>query len=171
MNDDRFPQRRSLRLNSYDYSLAGAYYVTICTKDRQCLLSTIENAEVRLSRIGEIVKEELRKTVEIRPDVELDSCVIMPNHLHIILFLLGESKLTAVINGLKSAATKQARTPGLISVEASLWQRGFYDHIIRNDADLARIREYIRLNPFEWEYDEENPDRIARRNSHILNPE
>ncbi|MEP0761580.1 MAG: transposase [Chloroflexota bacterium] len=179
--------RRSLRLRGHDYAEAGAYFVTVCTGGRVCLLSTIVGGEVELSAVGQIVEEEWLRTPDIRPQVRLDEFVIMPNHLHAILeitetreppvgaycntplreppgarspLLRSPSQtLGAIIRGFKGTTTRRVnalrQTPG-----ARFWQRNYYEHIIRDEADLARLREYVVCNPGRWAEDDENPANI-----------
>ena len=167
--------RHSLRLRGYDYAQAGAYFVTICTQGRECLFGEVVDGEMRLNEWGRIVGDEWMKTAEIRDEIELDAWVVMPNHCHGIVVLNDDGRGTArrtptveqfgqpvpgsiptIIRAFKSAVTKRINelrgTPG-----NSLWQRNYYEHIIRNDDDLARIREYIVNNPLQWALDRENP--------------
>jgi putative transposase len=168
--------RRSIRLRSYDYSAGGCFFVTICTHNRDCLLGAVENDCVDLSAFGhltELAWEEIRSHF---PRAELDEFVIMPNHVHGIILNWGEpgmpchaptpgafaqptaGTISAVIRSFKSAAARAANevrgTPG-----APLWQRGFYEHLVRNDPELDRIRRYIATNPSAWNDDEENQQR------------
>jgi len=161
MHDD-LPRRRSLRLWGYDYSQTGAYFVTICAHERRCLFGGIEGAQISLSPIGEIVAGEWSASADLRRDVELDSFVIMPNHLHGIL-LLGRSEaaaaarpLGAVIRGFKAATTRAVFAAGH-SLQHPLWQRNYYEHIIRNEESLEAIRAYIADNPAKWADDRQNP--------------
>jgi len=166
--------RRSIRLRGYDYSKPGAYYVTICTENHDCLFGEIENGKMRLNESGEIIKNEWKNTRKIRPNVILDKYVIMPDHFHAIIIIEPElldyprindnnsmeradrirfrspsKNLGAIIRGFKSATAKQInilrQTPG-----APLWQRNYYEHILRNENDLNRIRTYIINNPSNW---------------------
>jgi REP element-mobilizing transposase RayT len=169
-------RRRSIRLRDYDYSQGGAYFVTICTRDRECLFGEIIGHTTRLSAVGEIVHDEWLRSVDLRKEIDLDGWVMMPNHIHAIVVIadLGRGdrpvapttrpgprprSLSSLMAGFKSAATTQVNaqrgTPGV-----PLWQRNYYEHVIRNDADLTRIREYITTNPFRWGDDENNPVNI-----------
>lgn len=174
--------RRSIRLAGYDYSQAGAYFVTICTQDRACLFGEIADGEMWLSNMGEIVKDEWLRTAKIRSNVELDTFVVMPNHFHGIIVLHPDGRGTlqhastndecvptvekfskptsntipTIVRLFKSATTRcinvMCNIPGV-----KLWQRNYYEHIIRNDESLNRIREYIVNNPLQWALDRENP--------------
>jgi len=168
--------RRSIRLAGYDYSQAGAYFVTVCAHDRICLFGDIMNGDMRLNDAGKIVHDEWLRTAGIRSNVELDVFVVMPNHFHGIILLHPDGRGTlqraptveqfgkptsntipTIVRLFKSASTKRINeirhTPG-----AAIWQRNYYEHIIRNDESLNRIREYIMTNPIRWEADEENPN-------------
>ncbi|CAN5123371.1 transposase [soil metagenome] len=161
----------SNRLRVWDYSSNGYYFITICVKDRKCVLGEIKDKKMFLSDIGNIIKEEWFQTSKIRSNVSLDEFVIMPNHIHGILIInsnvetsrrdvstnkkLQPNSLGSIVGQFKSIATKRIRN---IYPEFS-WQPRYYDHIIRNEISLQSIREYIRWNPFKWEIDEENPSK------------
>ena len=159
---DELPRRRSIRLRDYDYAQAGAYFVTICTHERRSLFGRIVDAQMQVDSIGEIIAQEWVKSAEMRPDVELDAFVIMPNHLHGIV-LLGQSgagaaarPLGAVIRGFKAAATGALAAAGH-GLNHPLWQRNYYEHIIRSEESLEAIRAYIADNPARWAEDRQNP--------------
>jgi REP element-mobilizing transposase RayT len=150
---------------------AGWYFVTICTHDRQCTLGEIVEGSVILSPAGLIVEEEWRRTPTVRPNVGLDEFVVMPNHVHGIVVLTGDSGKTsqrdistksrlrphsfgAMIGQFKSVCTKQIRGAGFSKFS---WQARFYEHIIRDERSLESIRQYIEDNPAKWEFDEDNP--------------
>jgi len=173
--------RRSIRLPTYDYSEPGAYFVTIVAYHRQPLFGQIENRILRLSRLGEIIHEEWLNSANIRMEVELDEFIIMPNHLHAIVWINDtassllfdnpsenpetlsgykspkgplKKSLGSLIAGFKSACTtrynRNLQTYGL-----PIWQRNYYEHIIRDQPDLEQIRLYIQENPLHWEIDPE----------------
>ena len=166
--------RRSIRLNQYNYSLPGAYFITICTHKRQYLFGHIEDQKMLLNKNGLIVKDELLKTAVLRPYLSIDEYVIMPNHLHAIIWIydpLSESldeagvnkfgkprakTLGSIIGAFKAAATRrineQSGNDGPF-----VWQRNYYEHVIRRDESMKEIREYIRYNPLNWDTDPENP--------------
>ncbi len=162
---------KSIRLKDYDYSQPGGYFITVCTANKQRVFGNISNDQTDPNRFGLIVREEWLKTAAIRPYVELDAFVVMPNHFHGILLIAEDSGATqrvaatrtlrphsvgSIIGQFKSASTKSIRRSGL---ETFAWQRNFYEHIIRNEDDLAEIREYIIGNPAKWSEDEDNPER------------
>jgi putative transposase len=167
-------RRRSIRLKGYRYAWMGFYFVTICTHERQCLFGKISDRRMTLSEMGLLVDEEWRRAPLIRPEVRLDRFVVMPNHLHGLLQLSPgaasqgieadrrpgpEAKsLGAIIGGFKAACT--SRINGLRSTPgAPVWQRNYFERVIRDEAELAAIRRYIENNPAAWAEDEENPDR------------
>ena len=164
--------RRSIRLKGYDYSQAGLYFITICTKNREHLFGQIENGIMILNEFGEIANNEWSKTADIRDNVELLEYIIMPNHMHGIILLndMDDRRGTArraptmqfgkpiprslptIIRAFKSAVTKQINIlrnkPGM-----PVWQRNYYEHIIRNEKSYYRIAEYIIYNPLKWQDD------------------
>ena len=181
---------RSARLPGYDYSQNGMYFTTICTKDKEEFFGEIKNGEMILNDIGKIVRKELLQTPIIRKNVKLDRWVIMPNHLHVIIEIIDQpngvetprknwvetprrgvstmrggynpnwkpNSLGSIINQFKSVCTKRIwkTVPNI----GFAWQSRFYDHIIRNDESLNKIREYIQTNPGMWERDRNNTENI-----------
>ena len=172
--------RRSIRLPGYDYSQAGAYFVTIVAQNRETLFGEVVNAEMKLSQFGQIADECWRAIPEHFPNVELGAHVIMPNHVHgIILINEDDSRnnvgatqcvaptapgirrpkgpkqrsLGSIIGSFKSAVShkinKQLSATGI-------WQRNYYEHIIRDETSLEKIRTYIIDNPHNWETDDLN---------------
>jgi REP element-mobilizing transposase RayT len=203
--------RRSIRLRDYDYSSAGAYFVTILVKQRECPLGEVVDGEMRLSEIGEIVRAVWDSLPQRYPGVELDEFGIMPNHTHGIIVIMPEAERAALqaasaraAAGVEIArpdtvravhepplrrglhtpppspapATAQDRRRMLLpkiigyfkmntAKRANLlrdmsgqpfWHRDYYEHVIRNRAELERIREYIANNPLKWELDQLHPD-------------
>ena len=161
-------RRKSNRLEGYDYSQAGCYFVTVCVQDMQCLFGEIVEGRMVLNEAGEIVNARWQWLFERYDYVELDDYVVMPNHLHGILIIqhrrdrsrpvptdaLKIKSLSELVGAFKTTSSKHIRENALVSFK---WQRSFYDHVIRDDDDLKRIREYIQNNPLEWALDEENP--------------
>lgn len=146
--------------------------MTICTKDRDYIFGEIINSEVRLSTLGKVIQMEWSNIPRRFPNVQLDVFAIMPNHLHGIIFInICRGNLYGYPDG--KARTSPAPTLGKIigafkslciqgCIKNSLnigkfWQRNYYEHIIRNENELHRIREYIQNNPLKWELDRENP--------------
>ena len=178
--DPQKHHRRSIRLKEYDYSNPGTYFVTICTHNRQCLFGDVVDGQMRLNNIGQVVTEEWIRSKELRKEIELDEFIVMPNHMHGIVIIpesnpvvvvvvvgaTGRSPLLlpkgpasksigSLIAGFKAHATKIINviraTPG-----APVWQRNYYEHIIRDDKELLYVREYIAYNPLLWIKDENN---------------
>ena len=157
----RLPQRKHPRLEHYDYSTAGAYYITICTQNRQCLLSHIVGrglapAEVQYSTYGQIAEEQLFLLEKRYPSLKIDQHVIIPNHIHAILLLdeaAGASTsptITDIVCAYKSLTTRQCKKVQPIE---KLFQTSFYEHVIRGREDYNEIAEYIANNPKQWELD------------------
>ena len=155
------PQRKHPRLDHYDYSSAGAYFITICTHNRRCLLSHIVGrglapAEIRYTAYGEIARRQLVLLEERFPFLKVDQYVIMPNHIHAIL-LLGNAAgasprptVSDVICAYKSLTTIECKKT--VSID-KLFQASFYDHVIRGQEDYDEISRYILENPLKWELD------------------
>ena len=235
--------RRSIRLKGYDYSQAGAYFVTICVKERACLFGDVLDGEMRLNDVGQMVTHDWVELPERFPTVKIDEFVVMPNHLHGIIILTGHNDETRtnnvgaplvgaqlpdvaqpragigertnnvvgaplvgarlpdvaqpragidertnnvvgaplvgaqlpddampgttlgdVIGAFKSITTDHyingVKQNGWPSFPGKLWQRNYYERIIRNDVDLNQIREYIITNPIRWKFNKENPNCI-----------
>ena len=176
------PHRQSIRLPDFDYSQPGAYFVTIVTQDRKMLFGQIVGGEMELNDIGRMVRAAWIAIPEHYPMVELGEFVIMPNHFHgIIAICVGESQginvgarhavprpfsekegfgkpvsgsISTILRSFKSATTK-AFHEFFGHAEESLWQRSFYEHVIRNERDYQAISDYILANPLNWEKDEE----------------
>lgn len=173
-------QRYSIRLPDYDYSQSGVYFLTLCVHNRLCLFGDVLDGTMHLNELGKIVAAEWLRTPVVRPQVILDEQVLMPNHFHAIIaiensrrgvlpyarptFRSPSQTVGAVVRGFKSATTKQINefrgTPGAV-----LWQRSFYEHVVRNDDELTRIRKYIDNNPLQWSLDRENPERGVYQNA------
>ncbi len=172
--------RRSLRLKGYDYSQEGAYYVTIVTQHHLCLFGDAVNGAMRLNELGRALEDEWLKTAEIRQNIQLDYFMVMPNHFHAVVFITRNvvgrgtlqraptentreqfgkpiyGSLASIVRAFKAVTTKRVNdirgTQG-----APVWQRGYYEHIVRNERELQRIRAYIVNNPANWQLDQENP--------------
>ena len=156
-------RRRPLRLPYYDYASAGAYFITICTWRRTCLFGDVRDGAMRMNRSGEIVETCWRDLPNHYPHVKLDSFVVMPNHLHGIIVLepaadLPEkrSAIPEIVRAFKSFSARRINTLRNASGR-SLWQRGYYEHVVRNEIPLAEIREYIDSNPARWLADHNHP--------------
>ena len=167
-----FPHRKSTRLPGFDYSSPGAYFITICTKDRKCFLSRIvvgaihesPEASVLLSEAGQIVNRVIEALPTRYPGLFVDQHVIMPNHVHLLLRieerrairelpLQAEEKRALVdkaVGFLKMNSSKQIHTH---CPDIPVWQRSYHDHIIRDERDYLKIWNYIEMNPARWEKD------------------
>jgi REP-associated tyrosine transposase len=167
--------RRSIRLKGYDYTQAGAYFITICSRHGQSLFGHIKNGKMNLNEWGRIVEQEWLQTAVLRPNVILDIFQIMPNHFHSTFWNVGAShsmaevthlpqfskpqkgSLGTIVGAFKSAVTHSInnlrQTKGI-----SVWQRGYYDQIIRNERHLTAVRQYIIDNPANWESDKLQPN-------------
>jgi len=205
--DPRKHHRRSIRLKGYDYTQAGAYFVTFVTHDRECLFGEVVDGVMRLNAFGEIVRDEWFRTAVVRPYVMLDpdEFVVMPNHVHGIIWITGRDdpvgrphdpvgrphdpvgrphdpvgrraaspqhdqrprgpaagSVGAIIGQIKSIAAK--RINALRGTPAGpVWGRNYYEHIIRYETSLNRIRRYIVANPSRWAEDHEHPRHPLRR--------
>ena len=177
--------RRSIRLPGYDYSRAGAYYVTLVTYRRDCLFGEVVNEEMILNDFGKIADEYWHAIPEHFPFMELGAYVVMPNHAHGIMVIHnGESpsnvgathasplrihnshprgasprSLGAIVGSFKSAVTKRI---GRELNATGIWQRNYYEHIIRNEESLCRIRQYVYNNAITWQHDQLHPDNPSK---------
>ena len=192
-------RRRSIRLQGYDYSWQGAYFVTICTQNRECLFGNMQHNEMVVNNAGEMACKIWNNLSVKCPAVSIDEFIVMPNHVHGIIIIVGAPLVGAlslelrmgrtgredmysnrVGMGKDRAGTRPAPTSlgDIVGIFKSisthqyainvnknnwpafpgkLWQRNYYERIIRNDDELNRIREYILNNPQQWDYDENNP--------------
>ncbi|MCL4467272.1 MAG: transposase [Chloroflexi bacterium] len=154
MNDlkDLYPSRRTTRLPDYDYSWSGAYFVTVCTHGKACLFGEQTNAAVALNDLGRIVEATWLALPEHFPSVRLDAFVVMPNHVHGVLLLSANQTsanapaLGTVVGAFKSAVSRRLHE-ALADDCSPIWQQRFYEHVVRGEADLQRLREYIANNP------------------------
>ena len=161
---------QSFRLQNWDYSSEGLYFITICTQNKEHYFGEVENEEMKLSEIGEIVQSEWLKGPTIRPDMnlELGEFIVMPNHFHGLIYIgsnMGnrnyelkyknqfgpQSKnLSAIIRGFKSSVTTWCRKNKIADFK---WQISFHDHIIQNKESFEKIQKYIIENAENWEKD------------------
>ncbi len=157
MTDHPYPQRKSPRLPKYDYSQAGAYFVTICTFRRLPLFGEIRDGVMYRNSTGEIAAACWLALPDHYPHIELDVSVIMPNHMHGIIVIYAEEAsgappLGQIINSYKGAVTRQVRRAAN-QPDLRIWQGRYHDHIIRSEASLQAIREYVVTNPARWPED------------------
>lgn len=172
-----YRRRNSLRHPHYDYTRPGAYFVTICQYRRHCVFGTVVDQTMILNPLGQLATDCLT-TFEVRhTSVTIDTAIIMPNHVHILLWIncdpgkistnikpkegkFGDAiagSLSTLMGAYKGSVTQLARNRSLWA-RSPLWQDDFYDHIVRNEDELARIRDYIVNNPARWHEDQLHPD-------------
>ena len=157
-------RKSTLRLPGYDYTQSNYYFITACTENKRKWFGIIKNHKMVLNNYGNIVKQQWEWLAKQYPYVRLDEYIIMPNHIHGILIIdksiqpghdlvLHIKSLSSLIGAFKTTSSKSIRLNGLNNFT---WQRSFYDHIIRNEKSLKKIREYIINNPAAWAKDGEN---------------
>lgn len=163
--EKELPQRKSTRLKNFDYSFSGAYFITICTENRQQILSRIVGGDVpdapknvELSTYGKIAEKYIKQLNDFYDDVKVDRYVIMPNHIHIMLFVLqnGASRTSPPTRQHATVSQFVSTFKRFCNKEygGNIWQRYFYDHVIRNCEDYEEHIKYIYENPICWYYDE-----------------
>jgi len=181
--DPAVHHRRSIRLKNYDYSKPGYYFVTIVVRDRKCVLGEVRDGEVRLSRVGEMVRDVWQGLSDHFPGMALDEFVVMPNHLHGVVVINPTNDRNVSVGATfmaphvrcsmrRMGAMNRAPTLGEVvrrfkavsaraihrgGFGAFVWQRNYHEHIIRSDLSLTAVRNYILCNPTEWDLDPENP--------------
>lgn len=151
------PKRKNIRLNDYNYSSNGAYFITICTKNKENLLwkNVVANCvrpldQLPLSKIGIVIENEIYKLNTVYENIKVDKYQIMPNHIHLIIFIYEDSNgrtqfaptISRIIKQFKGSITKQ--------IEFSIWQKSFYDRIIRNEKGYQEVWNYIHNNPLKY---------------------
>jgi REP element-mobilizing transposase RayT len=215
--DPKIHHRRSIRLQGYDYTSPGAYYVTLCSFGKQCIFGRVVNDQMHENECGKIVRQQWFESARIRQELELDAFTVMPNHLHGILWIVRPNGVRPGANGARPAANmvlarsertkrvgpsgarpqpstirspERGRTPfgptnripamrphslaswvaGFKSAVTSrvrkywnkpnaiVWQEDYFEHVIRDEDELYRIRDYILTNPARWKFDHENPE-------------
>jgi len=176
---DPRPRRRSLRLPGYDYSQAGAYFITACTHNRAMLFGDVIDGVVRLSEMGAIVQQAWDDLPTHYHGIDLDAFIVMPNHVHGIIVLADQSERRhanpEIVRGFKTFSARRVNERARIGVHVEAgfkpalgprtrtirWQRGYYEHVVRNEKALDRIRAYIANNPARWADDPENISRAV----------
>jgi putative transposase len=155
--DPDIHHRHSIRLKEFDYSKSGAYFTTIVTQNRLPLFGEIDNGCCCPNNFGNIVNNEWSRLPQRFPGMDIDYSIVMPNHFHGIIILTDcnpGSNIASILGSYKSSTSRMInairKTPG-----QSVWQRNYYEHIIRNETYLNRIREYILYNPENWLQDDE----------------
>ncbi|MDP2896968.1 MAG: hypothetical protein Q8Q12_10495 [bacterium] len=199
--------RRSIRLRGYDYSAEGAYFVTICTQDRACLFGEVVDGEMRLHSAGTMVQGAWDELPSFYPGIVVDAFVVMPNHIHGIIALVGRNiktmvgagpcacpvdaetqddapphrhgqpqgvaptlSLADVVHRFKTLTTKRyvdgVKQYGWPAFPGRLWQRNYYEQVVRSKSSWNRVRHYIAHNPRHWESDRENPGAVSGQSKH-----
>ncbi|MGA7839130.1 MAG: transposase [Ignavibacteriaceae bacterium] len=159
-------ERKPNRLKPYDYSLAGYYFLTICVFKRKELFGGINNAKMKLNKFGTLVKHHLELLGDLYEYIEIDYSIIMPDHIHLILInrknkaSISRNKMVVskIIQQFKSSCNKDIRR--IPKSRQRIWQKSFYDRIIRNERELYLIRKYISENPLKWEYEKNYPENL-----------
>ena len=177
------PRRKPNRLKGYNYRRAGAYFVTIVVQGRLCLFGDIVGEEMKLNDAGNMIRRTWDALPQRFPNIRIDTFIVMPNHIHGIIVINPPNHMRAttrvaptahgrdivpvpslgdMVGAYKSLTTLEY-TRGVNAemwtpFEGKLWQRNYYEHIVRNDESLTRIRRYILDNPAQWAFDQENPD-------------
>ncbi len=200
MNYDPYlHHRRSIRLKGYDYSQNGAYFITICTQDRENCFGEIINVQIVHNDAAHMVGKWYNELTNKYPNIELDEFVIMPNHFHCIIQIINENtgqnmghnvgqthrsaptmddnnesvganlcvrpKINEIIQWFKTMTSNEyirnVKQQGWKSFSGKLWQRNYYEHIIRDENELNRIRNYIKTNLIKWQSDQNNPESLC----------
>ena len=166
MDDEKkLPKRKPTRLKAFDYNKSGAYFITICTEERRQILSRIVGVDVlgdpknvELLPYGMVADKYIKQTNEFYENLTVDQYVIMPNHIHLILFVCedGSPRTSTPTKQTSSVSHFISTFKRFCNKEygGNIWQRGFYDHIIRGQEDYDEIVKYIYENPIRWHYDE-----------------
>ena len=156
--------RKCIRMKCYDYNLQGAYFITVCTHERKPLFGWCESISeyevpcVRLSPLGEAVNDHIAKISAAYPMIAVEKYVIMPNHIHLLLFVNEDYRnssnrrdkmlIAKAMQSFKASVSRQAKDQ-----QQPIWQSRYYDHVIRSDDEFLRIWQYIDSNPAKWKLD------------------
>ncbi len=158
--DLNFTHRKSIRLKGYDYSQNGLYFITICIKNRENLLGEINNKELLLNDAGKMIEQFCLNLEERFQNIKCDNYIVMPNHLHFILEIEHkntETTLSKIIQWFKTETTNEyirnVKYNNWKPFDCKLWQRNYYEHIIRNETEYENIFNYINNNPANWKND------------------
>jgi REP element-mobilizing transposase RayT len=150
-------------LSAYDYSQAGAYFITVCTQNRVMLFGEVIDCDVQLNGMGMIVRQAWDDLPTHYHGIDLDAFIVMPNHIHGIIILADQPErrraLPEIVRGFKMFSARRVNERA--GKRGVLWQRGYYEHVIRTEKALARVRAYIAHNPGRWADDPENISRAA----------
>ena len=151
---------KTIRLKNYDYSSNGMYFITICSEKKRCIFGNIVGqglCSCQLSETGKIIKEEIESLSQRYSEIKIENFIIMPNHVHILLTLERQEQspcptISEAICSFKSITTKRANLQDNVKGR-KIWQRSFYDHIVRNQTDYEQIWQYIEYNVAKWNED------------------
>jgi putative transposase len=166
-------RHKSIRIQGYDYSQPGTYFITICTSQKKMLFGEVTQGIIHLSKLGEIARQELGQLPLKFSRIHLDAFVVMPNHIHVLITISAsavaiqatnaeafshpvQGSIPTVVRAYKAAVTRQAamRRDNPIS---EVWQRNYYEHVVRTEKEKEQIYAYIVSNPDQWSFDDENP--------------
>ena len=159
LNNMDFPKRKPNRLKEFDYSQPGAYFITICTKDKQSIFwenvgaSIARPDTVPLSAYGKIAEEAIQNITTHYPMITVDNYVVMPNHIHLLLQITADGSGRAMLAPTISKVVQQMKGYVTKKIGESVWQKLFHDHVVRGEQDYLKIWEYIENNPKQWELD------------------
>ena len=161
MENSKLPNRKSYRLEDYDYSSIGYYFITINSKDKRNIFGEIKEEVMYPNKLGEIIQEEWERAGEIRKNIKLHEYVVMPNHFHAIVEIcysiskidvsnrfLSANSLGAIVGSFKGAVTRKNNI--LLGNKKCVWHARFYDRIIRDDRELMNVKNYIENNVKNW---------------------
>ncbi|MDO4203111.1 MAG: transposase [Selenomonadaceae bacterium] len=138
------PKRKNIRLNAENYAMGGYFFITVCVRDRKQILGTIRNGTTELTDIGKLIEEEINLMSSYHDSTEIVDVVIMPDHVHFIMRYEGaKTHFGRIVGNMKSAVTRR--------LGYSIWQRNYYEHIIRNETELLETQRYMQDNPLRWE--------------------
>lgn len=152
-------RRKPNRLKNYDYSSQGAYFITICTLDRKCILSQIvgggvlDTPKIQLSEYGKIIENQITAMNSIYNNINVEDFVVMPNHIHMLLVVSGSSGTPPPTNSAVSSFISTFKRFCNKQIGCNIWQRSYYDHIIRDEEDYINHLRYIEDNPAKWSKD------------------
>jgi len=163
--------RRSIRLKNYDYASDGAYFATICAQHKEYMFGNVIDGKMVLNSAGKMIKKWLCELENKFKNIELNEYIIMPNHIHLIIFIMVGANLYVcpigiqrIIQWLKTMTTNECirnvKQNDWKRFDRKLWQKNYYDRIIRNEKELDKIRKYILENPLKWELDKNNPENL-----------
>ena len=158
--EQQLPKRKHPRLRGYDYSLPGAYFITVCTKERRNYFWSNVGAciarpqDVQLSTLGKIVDEAIQGIAQIYSSLEVEQYVVMPDHIHLLIRICADEYGRPMVAPTMARVVQQLKGYTTKKMGVTIWQKSFYDHIIRSREDYEEHRRYIYENPMTWVHDE-----------------